>query len=209
MFAAIGALAAVGLVVLGILQLSRSGGGGSPSSVAPVAPPATPTTGSSSGSSPSPVAQGGTSNGTRLGPDLQPLSSEPCRTTTFANGSAWQLGGVRASGRSYDSAYSCNLFSAGVGRLDFVVGRSYRQFTVTMGFADDSSSTRHQVKFEIIGDDINYLDTPSILKFGEIRDVAVDVSGVSRLTLKITEQGAPGGTDAPSRPIWASPTLKK
>jgi hypothetical protein len=114
-----------------------------------------------------------------------------------------------AGGRVHDNAYSCNLFSAGVGSLDFVLGRAYHQFSVTIAFAQDSTSLKHQVKFEIIGDGVNYLEEPHTLAFGDTKDVTVDVSNVSRLTLKVTEQGTAGRSDAPSRPVWASPSLMK
>lgn len=145
--------------------------------------------------------------GITLGRDLLPIEYETCHTPTFGNGSGWQVGPVQVTGRNYDSAYFCNLFSGGVGSLDFVLGKSYRELSVTVGFADDSSSLQHSVKFEIIGDDKLYLAPPRTLRFGETADLMVDLSDVARLKLKITELTRSGGTDAPSKPVWASPII--
>ncbi|MGH8608587.1 MAG: NPCBM/NEW2 domain-containing protein [Gammaproteobacteria bacterium] len=107
------------------------------------------------------------------------------------------------SGRKYERAFFCNLYSAGVGSLDFVLGNSYRELQVTIGTADDSDWRKHRVKFEIIGDDkINLANLT--LESGETRDLTVNVMGMTRLKLNITELG-PGTSDSPSRPVWASP----
>lgn len=138
-----------------------------------------------------------------LGP---PIVREDCHTPRFATGSAWQVGRVEMSGRNYESAYFCNLFSAGVGSLDFVLSNSYRELRVTIGIADDSGWLQHRVKFEIIGDDRVYLEDPVILQVGnKPADLKVNVMGISRLKLKITELGSPGAGDSPSKPVWASP----
>lgn len=140
--------------------------------------------------------------GAPLGRALSPIASEACRTPLSATGSAWQVGRVVMSDRNYERAYFCNLYSAGVGSLDFVLGNSYRELRVTIGTADDSDWLKHRVKFEIIGDDKVYL--AKTLEFGETRDLTVNVMGISRLKLNITELG-PGTSDSPSRPVWASP----
>ncbi|MGI8686631.1 MAG: NPCBM/NEW2 domain-containing protein [Acidimicrobiales bacterium] len=145
--------------------------------------------------------------GTKLGRDLPPRSTEACRTPASANGSAWQLGAVQVGPVLHDNAYACNLFSGGVGSLDFILGSSFRKFTVTIGLAEDSTSQRHRVKFEIIGDGVHYLAQTKTLGFGERVDIEANVSGVSRLRLQVTAEGTPGGSDAPSRPVWASPVL--
>jgi hypothetical protein len=77
---------------------------------------------------------------------------------------------------------------------------------VTIGVADDSGWLGHRVKFEIIGDDKGYLDDPVTLRFGETRDLKVNVRDISRLKLKITELSS-GASDSPSKPVWANPIV--
>jgi len=142
-----------------------------------------------------------------LGRDLLPTTSEACHTPGFAGGSGWRLGTVQLASRRYESSYSCSLLAAGTGSLDFVLGKSYRQLHVTVGFADDAVALHHRVRFEIVGDGATYLAEPRVLGFGETAELTVDVNGVSRLALRITELSSPGGNDAPSKPVWASPTV--
>jgi NPCBM/NEW2 domain len=141
----------------------------------------------------------------KLGPDLQPIASEDCRNPRFATGSAWHVGRLETSHRNYESAYFCNLFSAGVGSLDFGLGGFYRELRVTIGIADNSGGSQHRVQFEITGDDRGYLDDPVTLRSGQTRDLKVNVMDISRLKLKITELGSPGASDSPSKPFWANP----
>ena len=145
--------------------------------------------------------------GPTLGHEVLPVVQEPCRTPNFANGSAWEVGPVQVNRQSYQTAYFCNVFSAGVGTLDFVLGKSYRALSLTIGFADDSTSFTHAVKFELIGDGSNYLAAPETLRFGQTAHLTANVSGTSRLTLKITEVSPPGGNDAASKVVWANPVL--
>lgn len=142
-----------------------------------------------------------------LGKSVPLKASEPCRTPTSANGSAWQLGQARVAGKTVAPTFYCNLLSSGVGSLDFVTGKAYRQLTVTIAFADDSPFTLHNVRFELIGDDTRYLAQPRVLKFGQSEQLTVDLSGISRLKLKITELGEPGGNEASSLPVWANPVV--
>ncbi|MGH9180413.1 MAG: protein kinase domain-containing protein, partial [Acidimicrobiales bacterium] len=167
----------------------------------PATQAATPTSGPEPPPAPAPVAL------TRLGIDLRPVSTETCRVPTVATGSAWQQGTVQLEGRDYQDSSFCNLFSGGTGTLDFVLAKGYRELSVTIGFVDDSGSLDHRVRFEIIGDELSYLAEPRTLRFGETVALAVDVSGISRLRLKVTELGRPGGNDAPSKPAFASPRL--
>jgi serine/threonine protein kinase len=143
----------------------------------------------------------------RLGPDLPPKITDPCHTPGIANGAAWHLGSATLAGRSIDSAYACNLFSGGTGSLDFVLGSSYQLLHVTIGFADDSASTGHEVRFEIVADGRDYLVDPQTLVFGDVRDLELDVSGVTQIQLKVTELSPPRGSGGPSRPVFAAPTL--
>jgi hypothetical protein len=145
--------------------------------------------------------------GAVLGRDLLPATTESCRTPSVASGAAWQVGQVQMGGRRYDPAYSCNLFSGGTGGMDIVVGGSYQRLDVAIGFADGSGSTGHAVRFEVIGDGREYLTEPRTLRFGEIEHLSIDVTGVTRLELKVTEVNAARGSEAPSRPVFAVPTL--
>lgn len=147
--------------------------------------------------------------GVRLGPDLAPATMETCRAPSTATGSAWQLAPIQLNGRSFPFAYSCNLFAGGIGSLDFVLGGSYRQLTTSIGFADGSTSTGHTVRFEFIADGRENLLDPTTLKFGEFRNLQLDVTGVIRLQIKITELSTRGGSEGASRPVVAAPTLTK
>jgi hypothetical protein len=152
------------------------------------------------GDAPSPT------NYVKLGPDLPAeITSEDCRNPRFATGSAWQVGRMEMSGRNYESAFFCNLFSAEVGSLDFVLGRLYRELRVTIGIADDYGWPQHRVRFEITGDDRGDLAPPVTLKFGDTRDLKVNVMDIARLTLKITEVSSSGPSASPSKPFWANP----
>ncbi|MDQ1445347.1 MAG: hypothetical protein QOI20_1811 [Acidimicrobiaceae bacterium] len=143
----------------------------------------------------------------RLGFEVKPLSSEPCHPPKSAEGSAWERGPLRVNGRPVASAYFCNVLAGATGSLEFTLGGAYRELRVTLGFADDSPSVRHTVRFEILGDETTYLAEPKTLSFGQSLDVVADVSKTSRLRLHLVEVDQPGGNDAPSRPVWADPVL--
>ena len=168
----------------------------------PGATPAGPST--SAVSSPA-----GTAQGVRLGQELTPVGTEPCRAPTTGSGAAWQLAPQQLGGRAFDFAYYCNLFAGGVGSLDFVLGGSYKLLTTSIGFADGSSSTRHMVRFEFIGDGRENLHEPTTVKFGDVRPLQVDVTGVTRLKIRITELSPGGGSEGASRPVLAMPTLTR
>ena len=163
------------------------------------------TTGSPPASSVTPSTAA--NSGERLGQDVPPTATDPCHTPGIANGAAWQLGRVEVRGRSFDTAYFCNLFSGGTGSLDFVLGGSYKLLRMTIGFADDSTATNHEVRFEIIADGREYLIDPPTLAFGDVQDLELDVTGVTQLQIKITELGPARGSGGSSRPALAAPTL--
>jgi hypothetical protein len=142
-----------------------------------------------------------------LGRDVRPTTDEPCRTPSHANGSAWQLAEVTIRGERLAPSYFCNVFAGGTGSLDFSLGKAYRLLTVTIGLAEERSSSAHRVRFEVIGDGVTYLTAPRILRFGESQRLVVDVTSASRLTLRITELGEPVGSGAASQPAWARPLL--
>ena len=203
------AVAALIVVLVGLISLTRpfghtpattasTAGEGRTSSSANVL-----STGSSTSSAPNLAAD----QGVRLGPGLPPVTTEPCHTPPTATGAAWQLGPVQLGGRSFEVAYYCNLLSGGTGSLDFVLGNSYKLLRTSIGFADGSGSTGHRVRFELIGDGSEYLVPPSILEFGDVRDVEADVTNVTRLRVRITELSLAGGSEGPSRPVLATPTL--
>lgn len=218
------ALALVMAVVLALIAVNLGSRGeepiaGGPSSTAPAATdgsaPSTTAAGEASGAAPtssaptSVVMPTTVASGVRLGQDLAPGTTEPCRTPPAGTGAAWQLGPVQVGGRAFAAGYSCSLFSAGVGGLDFVLGGSYQQFSTTIGFADASTSTSHRVRFEFVADGRENLIPPAVVVFGDVRDLRMDVSGVTRLQIRITELGSPGGSEGPSRPVLAAPTLTR
>ncbi|MDQ3757979.1 MAG: NPCBM/NEW2 domain-containing protein [Actinomycetota bacterium] len=145
--------------------------------------------------------------GTLLGRELQPTSTETCRTPGFGEGSAWQVVGTRVGDRTFEHAYVCNLFSGGTGSLDFVLDKGYRELRMRIGFAADSGSVTHSVHFEVVADNGEYVAEPRTLRFGETADLVVDLTGRSRLKLRITETTKAGGSEAPSKPAWAGGVL--
>lgn len=145
--------------------------------------------------------------GVLLGRELQPTSTETCRSRGVGEGSAWHVVTARVGDRSFENAYVCSLFSGGTGSLDFVLGNGYRELRLRIGFAADSGSVRHAVLFEVIGDDGKYLAEPKTLRFGETSDLVIDLMGRSRLKLRITETINAGGSEAPSKPAWAGGVL--
>ena len=114
---------------------------------------------------------------------------------------------MQLAGHPFPTAYYCDLFPGGVGSLDFVLGKAYRQLSLTAGFADTSQSTDQTIKLEIVGDGKYYLSPPKTLRFGEVADLQVNVAGVTRVEFKITELSPPGGSGAPSQPALAGLTL--
>jgi len=147
--------------------------------------------------------------GITLGRSVQPASIEPCHSPSSGDGAAWQLAAVQVGGRIFEPTYYCNLFSAGTGSLDFVLGSSYRRLTTTIGFADGSTSTGHAVTFEFIADGRENLIEPKTVRFGEVQNLEIDVSGVTRLKIRITESSRGGGTEGPSKPALAAATLTR
>ena len=147
------------------------------------------------------------SPGVALGRDVRPRSEEPCRDPGTGTGAAWQFGALAIDGRLFELAYSCNAFPGTTGGLEFVLGGAYKELSVTVGFADARGSSGHKVKFEIIGDDRENLAGPTTLEFGSAEDLTVDVTGVTRLRLRITEMNPPGGSGSPSAPAFSRLTL--
>lgn len=143
----------------------------------------------------------------RLGLDVPADSTAHCRAPGTATGSAWQLGVVRIDRRTVGPSYHCNLFAGAEGSLDFVLGRSYRELRVTIGFADDSGALDHRVRFEVIAEGEVYAAEPRLLRVGQTADLVVDVGGRSRLRLRVVEQGRPGGSGGFSKPVWADAVL--
>lgn len=182
---------------------------GSTTSVASSPVTQSPGPGSTSPLAPTTTASTTATQGVRLGPDLAPITMETCRAPSTATGSAWQLTPLQLSGRTFPFAYSCNLFAGGIGSLDFVLGGSYRQLTTSIGFADGSTSTGHMVRFEFIADGRENLVDPTTLRFGEVRNLQLDLSGVTRLQIRITELSTRGGNEGASRPVVAAPTLTR
>jgi serine/threonine protein kinase len=215
------ALAAAVVLALVAWALTRSDSGPSKNTASGTTiAPATTASGPSSTSSPATTTGPGTTTapppttvapgpGVRLGQGLVPASAEPCRTPNTASGAAWQLAPVQLGGRPFDVAYYCNLFAGGTGSLDFVLGGSYKTLTTSIGFADGSPSTGHMVKFEFIGDGrVNLID-PRTIRFGDVVPLQIDVSGVTRLQIRVTELSPPGGSEGASKPVLATPTLTK
>lgn len=163
------------------------------------------TSGSSGAATPATTVVGGVA----LGRDLEPASTEPCRSPRTANGAEWELGPVQLAGRVFSIAYSCNLFAGGTGSLEFVLGNSYRLLRTSIGFADGSPSTSQLIKFEIIGDGRDYLTEPRTLRFGEVQELAIGVAGVTRLRINVTELSSGGGSEAASKPVLAMPILTR
>jgi hypothetical protein len=142
-----------------------------------------------------------------LGRDLQPIDQAQCRSPDLAQGAAWQFGEVKVAGHPFPTAYYCDLFAGGVGSLDFVLSKAYSQLSLTAGFADTSQATVQTIKLEIVGDGKVYLTPPKTLRFGEAVDFKVNVAGITRVELKITELSPPGGSGAPSQPALAGLSL--
>lgn len=145
--------------------------------------------------------------GARLGVDVPADGTEHCRAPGTATGSAWQLGAVRIDNRPVGPSYHCNLFGGGVGSLDFVLGKSYRELRTTIGFADDSGALGHTARFEVIADGEVYVAEPRVLRVGQTAELVVDVGGRSRLRLRVVEQGGAGGSGGFSKPVWGDAVL--
>lgn len=144
-----------------------------------------------------------------LGRDLQAVTTEDCRAPGVGTGAAWQILKAELGPNRYEFAYSCNLFASQTGSLDFVLGNAYRKLNLSIGLDSASRATSHAVRFELVGNGTNYLAEPVTLRLGETRDLELDVTGVTRLSLRVTEQSRSLTTSESSRPIFAMPTLER
>jgi hypothetical protein len=105
-------------------------------------------------------------------------------------------------------AIVCNLMAGGTGSVDFALDQHYRELAMVVGFAADSPSTEHRVRFEIIGDDRVYLIDPRpTLAYGKSQEVRVDVSGTTRLRLRVVEISPAGSSGKASRPVFGDARL--
>jgi len=207
LLAVLAVVVVVGGIGAAVLLSGGGGGNASPPGTTGRPSPTTPVTASPASGVVPPTAGGATAPGDVLGRKVVPVKTEQCKAPTTGNGAEWQLGPVQLKDRMFDTAYYCNLFAGGRGSLDFVLGGAYRQLAMTIGFADKLSSPSARATFEIVGDGKDYLTPPQTLTFGQVSTLAVDVAGVTRLTITVTEVGTPGGNQAPSVPVLAGPTL--
>jgi hypothetical protein len=93
--------------------------------------------------------------------------------------------------------------SGGTGSLEFVLSGAFRELAISVGFSDRVGSTTHFVKFDVVFDDKEHLEEAQTLRFGDIRHLRVDVTGVTRLTLVVEELASTRGSGAPSNPAFA------
>jgi hypothetical protein len=145
-------------------------------------------------------------DGPMLWRDVPARKVEPCRSAAVNGGAAWQFTPVRVGGRDVEGI-GCNLMSGGFGSVEFELDRAYATLTMVVGFASDSSSVEHRVRFEIVSDEQIYLEVPFTLGFGETRQLRLGIGGTSRLRLRVTETGSGAGAEAPSRPVFGDPRL--
>lgn len=205
---AVGTLLGGWSTYVGLKDGSRSADStGAIGSSIPTTPPARGDEAGSGRTSTTPAGKPVRAEGTVLGVDLRPVASETCRKPTSATGSGWEVHVVKLGGSMYEAGFTCNLFSRATGSLDFDLGGRFSTLELTAGFADDSTGIQHRVRFEVIGDGRFQLEDRTI-GFGEVLNMKIDVSGISRLRLKITETVAPSVDDSPSRPVWANAALR-
>jgi len=138
-----------------------------------------------------------------LGRDVKPDREDACRVPGLGTGAAWLPSAMRLGGKDYEAGYYCNLVAGGTGALTFSPSRAYRRLRTSIGFIDGSGSGSRSVRFEVIGDDRVYLVEPRTLRFGESADLDIDVSGITRLKLQVTELSPAGGSGSPAQPAFA------
>lgn len=147
------------------------------------------------------------SNGTFLGRDVKAVSAKPCGGVRTASGSSWQTTATSLNGVDHAVALTCSLFVDGTGEIEFPLNQQYDRLEVDIGLADSTLATPDQVVFDFIGDARFVLIEPTAVTLGEVVPISVDVSSVTRLTLRVTGQGAGGSNESPMIPAWASPRL--
>jgi hypothetical protein len=108
----------------------------------------------------------------------------------------------------YDHARSCD-FEVDLGQPitrweEYDIGRDFGRFTATVGQADASQNTSRTVRFRVIGDG-EQLATRDV-SFGSDAQFDVDISGVLRLRLEVTD--LPGAGSGRTTIVWAEPTLR-
>lgn len=112
----------------------------------------------------------------------------------------WDKGTVKVNGEAYahslytDDALDCYAStSTRVRRVN--LSRDWEKFRSVIGLKDAGSSSKAEITFEIFGDD--KLLVERTMGFGESRRVAIDVSDVLRLKLRVswddTGKGCPKG----------------
>jgi len=102
-------------------------------------------------------------------------------------GYSWDDDSPSISGTQYPNGFSCPLrYSAAAGSVDYLVPSGATEFAVTAGQADTSRNTTLMVRFEVIdvvsGRQLAIAD----LAFGQQARFAVPVSGVVRLSLRVS-----------------------
>lgn len=144
-----------------------------------------------------------------LGSDVPTVRQDDCHTPSLASGSSWQPGPVQFGGRTFDDGYWCNIFSGGIGSLQFALDGGYQELTLTIGFLPDSEALGHEVRFEIIGDGDKHLIEPRVLALRDVIDLRVGVAGTFRLSLEVSEVGDDESAtgQGPSKPVWAGLVL--
>lgn len=203
-WAAVAVLLAVPAAIVASLTIAaRVKGSGR---TADVEQSSTSSVGSQFGTTPTAAPPGGppatSATGESLGRDVPLARTEQCHAPGVGTGAEWLPGAVRVGGERYDFAYSCNLVAGGSGTLEFVIGTKYKSLSGIIGCSDDPGSTTHRVRFWVIADDKEYL-LDKTLTFGDRDRFTVDVTGVTRLKFAVAEQGSPGGSGQPSKPVWA------
>ncbi|MFQ5412852.1 MAG: NPCBM/NEW2 domain-containing protein [Phycisphaerae bacterium] len=137
--------------------------------------------------------------------DMSPMSEQtsgmlhapwPVQYDRSASGQPLSLGGRR--------------FDKGIGvhsrcELAYALDGAYESFVATIGI-DDAVRPRGSVVFRVIGDDNVLLDSGPVTGNDKPRPIAVDVAGVTRLTL-LVDFGA--GLDLADHADWADARLLK
>lgn len=115
-------------------------------------------------------------------------------------GESWERGPRDVNGKTYkQSIYvplTCSVSTAG-----YNLGRQHKRLSAMIGMADDASAD-DVIRFIVLRD--GQVALTRDLRVGQDAAVDLDVTGVLRLTLKVT---SPNGHDCVEGAVWAEPQL--
>jgi hypothetical protein len=138
----------------------------------------------------------------RLGRDIEAASSDTCHRPGNT-GNTWETGSFKINGTQFGHVLYCSAQNGAIGYQDFVLGRSYETFTVTVGIADHSENITDEIEFNVYGDGAALASHR--VRYAESQHIEAPISGVLRLRIEMVKLTT---GDKNSVPAWGDPLVK-